>query len=94
MPILDFLAFIISIINRVIVPLVFALAFLSFIWGVAQAFIFNQENKEKREEGRKYIVSGLIGFFIMISVWGLTNVLVGTFGFNNATRPPLPSFGR
>lgn len=92
MPILDFVASLLFIIDRVLVPLIFALAFLAFIWGVFQAFILNAEDTEKRKEGKKFVLYGLIGFFLMISVWGITRIAVSTFGFQNDTRPALPRF--
>lgn len=86
--------FVITIINAVIVPLIFAAAFLVFLWGVYTYFFLAAGNDEKRKEGRTFIMYGIIGFFIMVSVWGLVNILVGTFGFNRQTRPPLPTFGQ
>ncbi len=86
---LSFTAFLTYIINSVIVPLVFTIAFLVFIWGVFQYFILAGGNAEKKDEAQKLIIYGLIGFFVMISVWGLVNILVGTFDLNRAI-PNLP----
>jgi len=93
MPILDFFAFILRIINSVIVPLIFALAFLAFIWGIVQGFILNADNDEKRKEAKKFAIYGIVGFFLMLSVWGLVGMLTNTFGFAGDSRPPLPGFG-
>ena len=30
---------------------------------------------------------GLIGFFVMVSIWGLVNILTGTISFGNNTGP-------
>lgn len=79
---------IMNIINNVLVPLIFAVAFLVFIWGVFQYFIAKSE--EAKENGKNLILYGLIGFFVMVSVWGLVNILVGTFSLNNAA-PTLPT---
>jgi Type IV secretion system pilin len=92
MPFVDFLAFLLSIIDRIIVPMVFAIAFLVFIWGVFQAFILNGSDVEKQKNGRSLVLYGVLGFFFMLSVWGLTRVLVNTFGFQNQGRPPIPHF--
>ncbi len=92
MPILDFFAFLLLIIDRVLVPLIFALAFLAFIWGVFQGFILNATNVEKQQEARQFVLYGIIGFFLMISIWGITRIAVTTFGFQNDTRPSLPRF--
>ncbi len=71
-------SFIIDIINNVAVPVVFAIAFIMFIWGVFQAFILNGGDAEKRKNGQQFILWGIVGFFLMVSVWGLVNLLVGT----------------
>lgn len=83
---------IITFINTVAVPLVFAVAFIVFLFGVFRYFIVGGANAEKRKEGTQLIVYALIGFAVMIVVWGLVNLIVGTLGFTNNTRPPLPTF--
>ena len=80
-------AIITQIINGVIVPLIFAIAFVVFIWGVFQYFIAGDE--EKRKKAVELMVYGLLGFFVMTAVWGLVNVLLGTFNLNQNT-PSLP----
>ncbi len=82
----------ISLINTV-VPLIFAIAFLAFLWGVFQYFIQGGDDESKKEEGRTYIIYALIGFFVMFGIWGIINVLNGTFGFNSQAKPGLPCFG-
>jgi hypothetical protein len=77
------------IINNVLVPLVFAVAFLVFIWGVFTYFILSGGNQEKREEGQKLMMYGIVGFFVMVAVWGLVNILVNTFQLNQ-NIPNLP----
>jgi hypothetical protein len=81
-----------NIINGVLVPLVFAIAFLMFIWGIFQYFIMGGDNKEKRGEAVKLMLYGIVGFFVMVSVWGLVNILVGTFNLNSnvPNLPPAP----
>ena len=83
---------IISLINNVFVPLVFAAAFIVFIFGVFQYFIAGGADEEKREAGKSLMLWGIIGFFVMVSVWGLVNVLIGTFGLDSRTPPELPTF--
>lgn len=75
--------FVIDIINNIAVPLIFALAFLVFIWGVFTYFIRGASNEEKRKEGSQVMLYGIIGFFLMISVWGLVRILTGTVRLNN-----------
>lgn len=80
----------ISIINTVLVPLIFALAFIVFLWGVFQYFIAGAGDEEKRDAGKSLMIYGLIGFFVMVSVWGLVNLLVGTFNLDSQLPPDYP----
>ena len=93
MPLGNFIVWIIGFINSVLVPLIFALAFIVFIWGIFQYFIAGGADEEKRKEGKKFALYGIIGFFIMISIWGIVNLLVNSTGFDNKSRPALPTFG-
>jgi len=55
------------------IPAFIGFALLVFIWGVVQ-FIATSEEK-KREEGRRRMVWGLIGLFVIVSVWGLVALI-------------------
>jgi hypothetical protein len=77
--------FIITMINTVAVPVLFSLAFLVFIYGIFQYFILSRGNEEAQQTGRNFMLYGLIGFFLMLSVWGLVNILTGTFALNSNT---------
>lgn len=74
----------IGLINNVAVPVLFAFAFLVFIFGVFQYFIQGGHDEEKRETGKSLMLWGIIGFFVMVSVWGLVNILRGTFNFDDS----------
>lgn len=80
--------FVITMINTVIVPVIFALAFLVFVWGAFQFFVAGGADEEKRDKGKQMMLWGLIGFFVMISVWGLVNILVGTVSLDDS----IPTF--
>jgi hypothetical protein len=84
-------ALIINLINGVFVPLIFAIAFLVFIYGVAKAYIFSNGEPAKVSEGHKLIMWGLIGFFVMISVWGIVNVIANSAGLTGYVSQPLPT---
>ncbi len=89
----DIGTFIVNLINTVAVPVVFALAFIVFIWGVFQVFILGATNEEAKEKGRALMMWGLIGFFVMVSVWGLVRILTGSVGLTNSvpTYPTAPT---
>ena len=66
-----------TIINPLITFL-FALAVVFFLYGVFE-FIMNQENEEKKTEGKSHIVWGIIGITIMMGVWTILNMIMSTF---------------
>lgn len=79
-------------IDYVLVPLVFSIAFIVFLWGIFNFFIAGGADEEKREKGKQFMIWGFVGFFVMVSVWGIVNLLVSTFGFGGQQRPDLPTF--
>ena len=76
---------IINIVNNVLVPVLFALAFIVFLWGAFQTFILGANSEDVKEKGKSLMLWGLIGFFVMVSVWGLVNILTGTVGFSSTS---------
>ncbi|MFA5998008.1 MAG: hypothetical protein WC814_01285 [Candidatus Paceibacterota bacterium] len=80
-------SFIINTINNILVPVLFAVAFIVFLWGAFKTFIVGANNEEVKENGKNLMLWGLIGFFVMVSIWGLVNILTGTISFGNATGP-------
>lgn len=79
--------FVINTINNVLVPVLFAIAFIVFLWGAFDTFILGASNDEVKERGKNLMLWGLIGFFVMVSIWGLVNILIGTVSFGNSTGP-------
>lgn len=84
-------SFIINTINNIFVPVLFAIAFIVFIWGAFDTFIVGAQSEETKEHGKNLMLWGLIGFFVMVSVWGLVNILTGSVSFGNASQATLPS---
>lgn len=82
-----------AVINTII-PFLVGLAVLIIIWGVFN-YISGAGDEEKRAQAKQYIVWGVVGVFIMLSVWGLVNILVNSFGLKKTPLTPdkLPTFG-
>lgn len=64
---------IIDVINGTIIPGIFTLAFLAFLWGVSR-YIFAGEGKDDIEKGRQIMIWGIIIIAIMMSLWGILRV--------------------
>lgn len=70
----------IGVLNTVVVPIIVALAFAVFIWGVVNYFFIGQGNDTKREQGKQFVLWGILGMVVLFSVWGLVNILLSTLG--------------
>ena len=56
-------SFIINTINNVIVPVLFAVAFIVFLWGAFNTFILGANSEDVKDKGKNLMLYGLIGFF-------------------------------
>ena len=59
-------------------PLLISIAVIYFIWQVFQYTIAADEETKAKAKGQ--IIWGLVGIFIMVSIWGLVAILQSTFG--------------
>ena len=66
-------------VNDVLVPFVFVIAFIIFIVGVARYFIWAGAEEEK-EKAKSLMLWGILGFVLMVSIWGIVNLLAGGLG--------------
>lgn len=66
---------IISNIVQPIIGLLFAVALIVFVYGVFQV-VWGGE--DARENGKKSMLGGIIGLFIMTSAWGIIYVISNT----------------
>ena len=65
-----------AIVNPIISILI-ALALVMFVYGVMQ-FVAGGDDEVRRTAGRKHMMWGIIGLFIMVSVFGIINVITVT----------------
>ncbi len=75
--------YVVGVINSALIPLIFTLATLVFFWGVVQ-YVINGDDAEKKSKGRDFMIWGIIGLSVMISVWGLVGIVTKTFGIKPA----------
>lgn len=63
----------------ILTPIIVAIALLAFFWGLAMYVLnFSGEDKDKKK-GRDMMVYGILVLFVMISVWGLVQLLQNQF---------------
>ena len=65
----------------ILIPLLITLALVYFIWGVIKYVI--SKDADDKEKSRSVVVRGIIGLFIIVSVWGIVGVIQDTFDVKN-----------
>lgn len=84
-----FLDYILYLAGRAL-PLLILAALVLLLYGIVKTFFFNS-SEDSRKEGKSFIINGIIALFVMVSVWGLVNILRGTFNLDNNNVPLAPA---
>lgn len=74
----DLINYVTCIIGSSVIPLLFTLAVASFIWGVVQ-YVINDQEEAKKAKGRSFMIWGIIALTVMVSIWGLVRIFTDTF---------------
>jgi hypothetical protein len=91
-PAAEFIVNVTKFIDMFLIPVLFSLALVLFLFGVFRYFLASGGNEEKRKEGKTFIMWGILAMAVMVAVWGLVNFVVSSLGLDNERRPCLPTF--
>lgn len=70
-----------------LVPLFIAVAVAVFLYGVVK-YVTSAGDEEKRKEAKSYMLYGIIGLFVMVSIWGLVTIISDTFALDSNVTVP------
>lgn len=62
-----------------LITLLFALALLVFLYGVFE-YVKGGDSEDSRKQGTRHMFWGVFGLFIMISAFGLVNIIANSVG--------------
>lgn len=82
----DIFGYLGCVLNLYIIPLIISVGVLFFIYGVVK-FMLNSENENEREKGKQFMIWGIIGLTVIVSVWGLVSLVGGSFGLDTSKAP-------
>lgn len=61
-----------------VIPVIFGLALVAILWTGAK-LILHADNERERAENVNMLIWGIVILFVMVSIWGLVNLLKNTF---------------
>ncbi len=73
----DVFNFATCLLSRSVIPLLVTVALVAFMYGVIQ-YLINAEDENKRKEGRKFMLWGIISLFVMLGIFGILQLLGNT----------------
>jgi len=77
----------ISSIGNALIYLLVGLAVVYIVYFTVQYFIKGQKGDESRRAAGMQILWGIVGLAIILSIWGLVNILMQTFGTSSTSLP-------
>lgn len=72
----------ITLVKRII-PLLISIAVLVFFWGIVK-FVAHGGDEKKIEEGRAFMIWGMIGLFVIVALWGIVGYIQSSLGLTDA----------
>lgn len=72
-----------SFIGDVLLPLLFSFALLFFVWNAFKYFIYGAGDKDAQESARRLALYGIAAFVVLVSIWGIVNLLINGLGLND-----------
>jgi hypothetical protein len=65
-----------------IIPFIFALALLVFLWGLTRAWILGAGDEKNVTAGKQIAFAGILGLVVMTAVWAIVELVRSSiFGF-------------
>lgn len=86
-----FIGKITTFINNTLIPLVFGVALLVFVWGMFKFFILKGHEEDSQKEGKNLMIYAVVAFVLMVSIWGIVNLIAGGLGFSGEQIQNIPS---
>ncbi len=72
-------------IGNTFIQILIAFAVIYIIYNVVRFLIVGADSEDKRKQARDAILYGVVGLFVILSIWGLVKILTNTFRTDNAT---------
>lgn len=67
-----------AVIINPLILLIFAVALLIFVWGLVQYLYQLNVGGKDSDDGRKHMLWGVVGMFIMVAAGGIIKLIEGT----------------
>lgn len=77
----------ITLAGKYVLQILLAVTILVFLYGLMKFMFKGQESDTARSEGRQIMLWGIIGIFVITSIWGLVAIAASFLGHTNIVVP-------
>jgi succinate dehydrogenase/fumarate reductase cytochrome b subunit len=74
-------------IDNSLIPFLFGMAFLVFVYNVVRYFIIGATNDKDRENAKNLAIYSVAAFVFLVIFWGIINMLNSSLGLNGESQP-------
>ena len=74
-------------IDTTLIPFLFGMAFLVFVYNVIRYFIIGATNDKDRENAKNLAIYSVAAFVFLIIFWGIVNMLNSSLGLQGKAQP-------
>jgi hypothetical protein len=78
------LTFKLTNLGNTFIQILIAFAVIWIIWNVVRFLIVGADSEDKRKAAQQSILWGVVGLFVILSIWGLVRILTNSFRTDNA----------
>jgi heme/copper-type cytochrome/quinol oxidase subunit 4 len=72
------------------IQILIAFAVIYIIYNVVRYLVMGGDDEEKRKKAGQAILWGVVGLFVILSIWGLVRILTNTFRTDTTTPANIP----
>lgn len=89
----NFTECILSFLTDLIIPILFSVAIIVFVYGIVK-YVIAGANSNNRREATNTMIWGILGLFVMFAVWGIVALISNTTGIGLGGQIPIPQFSQ
>ncbi len=71
-------------IGNTLLPFLFGLALLFFLYNALSLFILKSNENEAQESAKRFALYSIAAFVFLVSIWGIVNLLINGLGLNDS----------
>jgi hypothetical protein len=77
-----------AFVQNILIPFILAIAFLIFVYNAVRFFIIGGASEDGQENGKNLVIYSLLAFVIILSFWGIVNIVVNGLWGNSLEINP------